>query len=110
GFALGLSYADMVGRSIGKNRKETGHPVSNSELVDDYTMRVTNFSLLPAVFFSWLEEARPRGNTPELLTTRLDGYMLTIGIAMPLLISYQASYTKRDRYVFDEELGRHRIA
>jgi hypothetical protein len=108
GFALGLTYADIVGRSLGKNRKEsdsssdTEKKIENSNLIDDYTMRITNFSLLPAVFFSWLEQARPRGNTPELLKTRIDGYILTIGIAMPLLISYQAKYTTRDKYVVRE--------
>lgn len=92
GFALGLSYADTVGRSVGRNRKE-GH---GDDLVDNYTMRATNLSLIPAIFFSWLREARPDGNTPELLETRVEGYFLTIGMAMPMLSSYTARYNRRD--------------
>ncbi len=103
GFALGLSYADTVGRSIGRNRKEG----SSSDLIDNYTMRVTNFSLIPAIFFSWLKEARPKGNTPELLETRVEGYFLTIGMAMPLLSSYSAKYDKRgsDEASSEEDSG-----
>jgi hypothetical protein len=58
-------------------------------------MRVNNLSLLPAIFLSWLAPPRPRGNTPELLMTRLEGYFLTLGMAMPLLSSYSARYTVR---------------
>lgn len=102
GFALGLSYADVVGRSLGRNRLEQGDPSDprNQHLIDNYVLRVTNFSLLPAIFFCWLDEARPAGNTPELLATRLEGFILTVGMAMPLLVSYKAQYdtrTQRDR-------------
>lgn len=99
GFALGLSYADTVGRSVGRNRKEG----SSADLLDNYTMRVTNFSLIPAIFFSWLKEARPKGNTPELLETRVEGYFLTIGMAMPVLSSYSAKYDKREGDQVEEQ-------
>jgi hypothetical protein len=96
GFALGLSYADIVGRSIGKNRREDeDDPTGSPGLIENYIMRVNNLSLLPAIFFSWLAPPRPRGNTPELLMTRLEGYFLTLGMAMPLLSSYSARYTVR---------------
>ena len=96
GFALGLSYADMIGRSIGKNRQESNDDLtSNGGLIDNYTMRVNNVSMMPALFFSWLVPPRPRGNTPELLKTRLEGYFFTIGGAMPILANYSARYTKR---------------
>ncbi len=105
GFALGFSYADIVGRSIGKNRKESSSKISNNNLKDNYSIKVTNFSLLPAIFFSWLDEPRPRGNSPDLLKTRIDGYFLTIGMAMPLLVSYHARYDTRDQYeVVDDQL------
>lgn len=81
GFGLGLSYADTVGRSA----KLTG-------TTPDYVIRITNLSLTPGLFFTWLKQARPRGNTPELLTTRLEGEILSLGIAMPLLNSYSARY------------------
>jgi hypothetical protein len=81
GFGLGLSYADTVGRSAEVNGT-----------VPDYVMRISNLSLVPGLFFSWLQPARPRGNTPELLTTRLEGEILSLGLAMPLLSAYSARY------------------
>lgn len=101
GFALGLSYADIVGRSVGRNRKEG----EGGDLIENYAMRVTTFSLVPAIFFSWLREARPNGNTPELLETRVEGYFLTIGMAMPLLSSYSAKYSRRDGEPVSPEKG-----
>ncbi len=97
GFAVGLNYADVVGRSVGRNRKETTNPADpeNSNLIDNYIMRVTSFSVTPALFFAWLKGARPKGNTPDLLATRLEGYVMTVGVAIPLLASYQAHYDKR---------------
>jgi hypothetical protein len=96
GFALGLSYGDIVGRSTGRNLRDAGGE-RNPDLVDDYTMHVTDFSLMPAVFFSWLRPARPAGNTPELLATRVEGYVLTLGMEMPLLVTYQAKFQTRER-------------
>lgn len=103
GFALGLSYADMVGRAVGRNRKDSGERQADGQpleedkgLIDTYAMRITNFSLLPAIFFSWLDPARPQGNSPELLATRVEGYLLTLGVAMPLQVSYQAKYETFD--------------
>jgi hypothetical protein len=97
GFALGLSYADIVGRSIGKNKKDDGSAdPDNGARIGAYTMRVTNFSLLPGIFFSWLSPARPSGNAPELLATRTEGYILTLSAAMPLLVSYSAKFERLD--------------
>jgi hypothetical protein len=95
GFALGLSYADIIGRTV-SGRSQDSRSGKKSETIDNYIMRVNKFSMMPAVFFSWLKDARPKGNSPELLTTRLEGYLLTIGVAIPLLTTYSAKYTVRD--------------
>jgi hypothetical protein len=97
GFAIGLSYYDVVGRSIGKNLKQTDTSADDDKtLIDSYEMRVTNFSLLPGIFFCWLTPPREKGNTPELLKTRIEGYFLTMGFSTPLLSKYSAK--KRYRY------------
>lgn len=94
GFALGFGYQDIVGRSYGKNRiEETA--ADDKELIDNYTLRITNFSLIPAIFFSWLGEERTAGNKPADLITSLEGYFLTLGMAMPLQVSYSAKYESR---------------
>ena len=101
GFSLGLSYADIVGRSVGERRfvREVPGGKEETEVVDDYVMRVTDFALIPAIFFCWLKEPRVLNNKPENLMTRIEGYLLTIGVAMPLIASYQVKYksTKPDK-------------
>jgi hypothetical protein len=107
GFAMGLSYADFVGRSLGKNRRDSGNNTpEDQELIDNYVNRVTELAVLPGIFFSWLKPGRPRSNTPELLTTRLEGFFMTIGVAMPVISSYQAQYDKRSQAEPIREKGR----
>ncbi len=81
GFGLGLTYQDTVGRSVAPGAG-----------LDEYVIRVTSVALTPGIFFSWLSPARQRGHTPELLKTRLEGFILNLGAAMPLLNSYKAKY------------------
>jgi len=103
GFALGLSYADIVGRTVAsRNRDTRAGPNDSGETIDDYIMRVNRFSMIPAIFFSWLKSARPAGNSPELLTTRLEGYLLTIGVAIPLITTYSSRYSVRDNDATEE--------
>lgn len=104
GFALGLKYDDIIGRSVGHNRLDLGQRTpegkpmeGNEKLLDTYTMRVTSFSLLPAIFFSWLEPDRPRGTSPELLQTRVEGLLLTIGLAIPIDTSFSVKSTMIDQ-------------
>ena len=97
GFALGVSYGATTGRMNGKNRQDSGqNTAQDRSLTNDYTMQVSNLSLLPAIFFSWLAPARPVGNTPELLATRIEGYVLLIGAATPVITTYDAIATGGD--------------
>lgn len=98
GFALGLNYADIVGRTNSSRNRDSraGNRDESGETIDNYIMRVNRFSMIPAIFFSWLQGARPAGNSPDLLTTRLEGYLLTIGAAIPIITTYSSRYTVRD--------------
>ena len=89
GFALGFSYTDIIGRPV-SNRLE----IRDGSQVDQFTMRVNNFSIFPSIFFCWLLPERRLGNTPELLKTRLEGYILTIGIGVPLRANYKANINR----------------
>ena len=91
GFALGVNYTDIIGRSIEETYSQDGN-----EAISSFVMRVTEFSLLPAIFFTWLEQGRPYDNRPEFLATRIEGYLLTIGIAVPLLANYRVNFLKYD--------------
>ncbi len=106
GFALGLNYGDIMGRSAGRNRRDDGKrqpdgkpTEDNLDLIDSYSIRVTNFSIIPALFFSWLDEARPMGNSKDLLTTRIEGYILTFGLAVPMDTTYSAKAILTDKSV-----------
>ncbi len=100
GFVMGLNYGDTVGRNSGINRKSSSTNASfagegDETLLDEYSQRVTYFALSPQIFFSWLQPPRPIGNTPELLTTRIEGYMLTLGGLIPLSANYAVRYTTK---------------
>ena len=87
GFCLGLDYTDMVGRSVSKSASK------DDRVLDNYVIRSAIFSVIPGFFFAWLEPARPKGNTPELLATRIEGYVLTIAYSYPLIADYKVKYT-----------------
>lgn len=86
GFALGVSYVDIVGRVVGER-------FDPDERIDQLVMRVTNFALMPSIFFTWLDEkARSESNRPSELITRIEGYYLNIGFQIPLIANYTLRY------------------
>lgn len=94
GFLLGLNYSDIIGRSVGDRvTNEGGTTTSN------WVMRVNNFTIFPSIFFTWLKPPREKGNSPELLLTRIEGYLLKIGIAAPLQIRYKVKYDENERKI-----------
>lgn len=90
GFTFGISYSDMVGRSLEGKRTQ----LADGNAIEKFTTRVTNFSILPAVFFCWLEPPRKKGNDPDLLVTRIEGYILNLGIAVPMKANFTNKYDK----------------
>ncbi|MBM4253967.1 MAG: hypothetical protein FJ146_18525 [Deltaproteobacteria bacterium] len=95
GFALGLSLGTLKGVMIGRNRLDTADgDTTNKDRVDSYTMTLSKLSLVPGVFFTWLTGSRPHGNTPDLLKTRIEGYVLMVGAATPMFATYTAAYTQ----------------
>jgi hypothetical protein len=103
GFGLSLSYADLVGRLPGSSR--TSAAANGSEVfTENYVMRVTNLSLAPTIFFSWLAKARDDSNKPENLATRIEGFMLTIGAQIPIESRFSTRYQFRVVERGDEEL------
>ena len=87
GFALGLSYGALTGQMMGRNRRDDGQGTAGDRaLIDSYTSHVSKLSIIPGLFFTWLDQARPAGNTPELLMTRIEGLVLLIGAATPVTL------------------------
>ena len=96
GFSLGLMYWDIVGRMVGENRRAVDWDLGlqNRGLISQYTMRANNLVLMPGIFFTWLKPERLPGRTPKELETRIEGYLLNIGIAFPISSSYHARYVR----------------
>ena len=93
GLACGVSYSDLVGRSIGRGQRNTSTLApdtdpQNDSSVDSYVLQTTNVSIIPGLFISWLKSPRPAGNSPDLLSTRLEGALLTLGMAVPLTAEF----------------------
>lgn len=90
GFALGITYMDIVGRVVGER-------FDPEDRTDNLVIRVTNFGLMPSIFFTWLESsARKRSNRPEDLATRIEGYHLNIGFIFPFMANYKVQYDELD--------------
>lgn len=87
GVQLGLNYADIIGRST-----EEGPEDALGNSTDHMTMRVTNFQAVPSLFMSWFAKPRFKGNRPDQLITRIEGYVVAFGIAQPFIASYQLNY------------------
>ena len=88
GFALGISYMDIVGRVVGER-------FDSEQRIDKLVMRVTNLSFMPSIFFTWLEpKARKVSNRPQDLNTRIEGYFLNIGFQVPMIANYTLRYDR----------------
>jgi hypothetical protein len=74
GLAFGANYFDIIGR-----------PNSSSTEV---VTRINDFALMPSIFVCKLAPPRFQGNAPEQLVTRIEGYMLNLGLLMPILATY----------------------
>ncbi|MCX6123824.1 MAG: hypothetical protein NTV34_03630 [Proteobacteria bacterium] len=98
--ALGvaLSSLDISGKSIGPHRKDTGDPKdkNNEFLEQQYKLSANGFLVAPSLALVNLKAPRPSGNTSELLTTRIEGRAVRLGIAVPFLMKYRAVYIVRE--------------
>lgn len=95
GFALGVTYFDVVGRVVG-DRVEANDPQSVTK-TDSLVLRVTNFGLMPSIFFTWLvPDVRRVSNRPVDLVTRIEGYHLNIGFIVPMVANYTLEFDEID--------------
>ncbi|MFK7873570.1 MAG: hypothetical protein AB8C84_10490 [Oligoflexales bacterium] len=95
GFSLGMTYWDTVGRKIGENHRLQGwkSDTRNRGFISQYHIRSNTLALMPGVFFSWLKPERLQGKSPAELETRIEGYVLNIGIVFPLSARYRTRST-----------------
>ena len=89
GVLMGAQYVDIVGRSVGTRREETG---TISQLVT----QIYDFAVVPGFFYANLKPPRPIGNEPENLVTRLEGLIISLGVAFPIQADFTQEYLRRD--------------
>ena len=85
GISAGVHYVDIVGRSVGTRTLDTG-------TIRDQVNQIYDFSFLPGFFYANLKSPRRKGNDPELLTTRLEGLVIMLGIGFPIKSDYKQEY------------------
>lgn len=101
GVSVGLAYFDVVGRSIGKSQQQIAQSRNPSDRQDqnftfnrNHVIHVSGFMITTGLFYSDLKTARPSGNTPELLSTRFEGFIATLGWAFPVYSTHNSTYER----------------
>jgi hypothetical protein len=96
--SVAAGYMDFNGHNIGDNRKNNGDPNDrhNYYLEQDFRISTSALVVTPAVGWIWAQPARPRGNEPELLTTRAEAAYVKLGALVPLYSHSRVEVTKRD--------------
>lgn len=95
--AISAGYMDLNGRNIGGNRKNTGNPNDNANyyLEQDFKTGFGAVVVTPTIGWTWAKPARPSGNEPELLTTRVEAAFLRMGAMVPMYSRARVEVTKR---------------
>ncbi len=78
GLTIGLETFDMIGRSYRRQN------LDNDSYSEGWTVRARWTGILPGVFYSSLKPGRPKGNRPEWLVTRVEGYTFVLSSAFPI--------------------------
>lgn len=95
GFAFGLSYTDMTGRSVSSKTLQSAPLFASQDgLIYHYHAGITNFSLAPGIFFCWMEPPRTYGSSADQLKTRTEGYILTLAFSIPIFSSYRSHFSR----------------
>lgn len=95
--AISGGYLAMSTKNIGSNRKNTIDPneKSNFYLEQDFKTTVEALVMTPTVGWNWVKPARPSGNEPELLMTRIESSYLKLGAEVPLYSKSRVKVLKR---------------
>ncbi len=87
GIFLGAESMEITGHSY-RRRVLEGGGVS-----EGWFVRSRWIAAIPGVFYSRLKPGRPKGNRPEWLMTRIEGYTVQVGLALPIKAELMISQT-----------------
>lgn len=89
GLMLGAESMEIRGNSY---RRQV---LSDGGISEGWLVRSRWISVIPGLFYSCLKAGRPKGNRPEWLVTRLEGYTIQLGLGLPIKGDLEISQTLR---------------
>ncbi len=95
GLEVGLESFELSARSF---RRQV---LSDGSSTDNWVVKTRWTAITPAVFATFLKPARPEGNKPEWLMTRIEGYRVALGVVVPVQRSWDLRYGKNGTPVGD---------
>ena len=96
---ISAGYMDLTGKNIGDNRKNNGDPNnrSNYYLEQNFKTSLGAVVITPGIGWAWAKPARPTGNEPDLLVTRVESAFAKFGALVPLYSRSRVEIGKRDQ-------------
>ncbi len=88
GVELGIESFELAARSF---RRQV---LFDGTSTDAWVMKTRWTALTPAIFATFLKPARPQGNKPEWLMTRIEGYRVSLGVVVPVQRSWDLRYER----------------
>lgn len=90
GVLLGVSYADINGRSIGHFKHREDNKLYDAN--ESYALKYVEIAFQSGFYYARFKEARPEINEPDSLRTRVEGWLISLVGSFPLYSPYTASY------------------
>lgn len=97
--AISGGFLSLSSKSIGSNRKNNGNPddTNNFYLEQDFKTSINALVVTPAIGWNWVKAARPAGNEPELLLTRVESAYIRLSALVPLYSGARVKVLKRSQ-------------
>ena len=93
GFSFGLNHSSLVGKNPYRKKEKTipNYYFDNGRTIGE-TAKISSTFLSPGIFFCWLEPSRTFGPSLDQLVTRIEGYIFSLAIQVPLFNRYNFKY------------------
>ena len=91
GPALTASYQFLSGR----NPTDYSNSI-NGKTITSWSIKTRSFILMPALYYRSFKSARQVTNDPAYLTTRVEGWMISLGVAIPTFLEYSLKQTSEE--------------
>lgn len=92
GLELGVESFELSARSF---RRQV---LNDGSATDSWIVKTRWVAITPAIFATFLRPARPQGNAPEWLMTRIEGYRIALGVVVPVQKSWDLRYKQGDSF------------